>query len=371
MASIRALFILAAIAILLSAGCAGYYRAAPKQAKNETNNSSPGENRSIDVGLANPASVYCIDNGYRNEIRTNPDGSQTGYCVFPNGRECEEWEFLRGKCTDADSFEIVESPGFVMNPKEISYKFYSDGRLVLAETYLREGNSSSLMAWLKPSDFAAFVKSAREQGFESFSGSYSTCGGGEAYGSCPTDMPSMNLKLVAQGNEKSVSIYAPADRPEKLNSLILSFKKLFEENSFVEASASGCTLMQSNSTRKLACFGCSGGITNVKCSSPSADFEKADTDGSLGSCAVDVQGACSYLPPRDMTEKLCKSSGGFWNECASACRGAPEGTACIMMCVQECECGGIAGFGCPAGFFCTDYLPKGAADAMGVCKPLQ
>jgi hypothetical protein len=41
-----------------------------------------------------------------------------------------------------------------------------------------------------------------------------------------------------------------------------------------------------------------------------------------------------------------------------------------MQCVHQCECGGIAGFGCPTGYTCTDYLPKGAADAMGVCKLL-
>ncbi len=74
-------------------------------------------------------------------------------------------------------------------------------------------------------------------------------------------------------------------------------------------------------------------------------------------------------PPADeMTQALCESARGHWNECASACRGAPEGTACTLQCVQQCECGGIAGFGCPAKHHCSDYLPVGAADAMGVCK---
>jgi len=70
-----------------------------------------------------------------------------------------------------------------------------------------------------------------------------------------------------------------------------------------------------------------------------------------------------------ITEAMCRNAGGHWNECGSACRGAPEGTACIMMCVQYCECGGIAGFGCPAGYVCTDYLPdRNTPDAMGICK---
>ena len=48
--------------------------------------------------LPNPASKYCIEQGYNITIRTNPDGSQTGYCIFPNGRECEEWAYFRGEC---------------------------------------------------------------------------------------------------------------------------------------------------------------------------------------------------------------------------------------------------------------------------------
>ena len=49
-------------------------------------------------GLANPASVYCEENGGKVEIRTAEDGSQLGICVFPDGHECDEWEFFRGEC---------------------------------------------------------------------------------------------------------------------------------------------------------------------------------------------------------------------------------------------------------------------------------
>jgi len=69
-----------------------------------------------------------------------------------------------------------------------------------------------------------------------------------------------------------------------------------------------------------------------------------------------------------LTEKICKSAGGNWNECGSACRNDSEATICTMQCVQYCECGGIAGFDCPQGYYCTDYMPKNAKDAMGVCK---
>ncbi len=51
-----------------------------------------------ETGTANPASIYCQDNGGQVEIRTAADGSQAGVCRFPDGSECEEWAFLRGDC---------------------------------------------------------------------------------------------------------------------------------------------------------------------------------------------------------------------------------------------------------------------------------
>ena len=69
-----------------------------------------------------------------------------------------------------------------------------------------------------------------------------------------------------------------------------------------------------------------------------------------------------------ITKQMCEQYRGHWNECGSACRGAPEGTPCILMCVTYCECGGEGGFDCPPSYFCTDYIPKGAADATGICK---
>jgi hypothetical protein len=54
------------------------------------------------AGLANPASVNCVNKGGNSEIRTNSDGSQTGYCTFPDGSECEEWAFYRNQCSPAN-----------------------------------------------------------------------------------------------------------------------------------------------------------------------------------------------------------------------------------------------------------------------------
>jgi len=58
-----------------------------------------GTNNSETTGIANPASVHCVDLGYQLEIRTSADGGQYGVCMFPDGTECEEWEFFRGECS--------------------------------------------------------------------------------------------------------------------------------------------------------------------------------------------------------------------------------------------------------------------------------
>jgi putative hemolysin len=49
------------------------------------------------VSLPNPASVFCEEQGYKLELRTDASGT-AGYCIFPDGSECEEWAFFRGEC---------------------------------------------------------------------------------------------------------------------------------------------------------------------------------------------------------------------------------------------------------------------------------
>ena len=44
--------------------------------------------------IANPASVYCVQQGGRVEIIDTKKG-QIGICVLPDGRRIEEWKFFR------------------------------------------------------------------------------------------------------------------------------------------------------------------------------------------------------------------------------------------------------------------------------------
>ncbi len=71
------------------------------------------------TGLANPASVYCEEQGYTLEMRTDAGGGTYGVCVFPDGSECEEWAFYRGECKPASASEAaLEATPTVEPPAE-------------------------------------------------------------------------------------------------------------------------------------------------------------------------------------------------------------------------------------------------------------
>jgi putative hemolysin len=58
----------------------------------------PGAQPTGQVGMANPASVYCTKQGGKLEIRSDAQGGQTGHCIFADGSQCEEWAYFRGEC---------------------------------------------------------------------------------------------------------------------------------------------------------------------------------------------------------------------------------------------------------------------------------
>ncbi len=59
-----------------------------------TNQASPA----TPANMANPASVYCEQNGGKLEMRQDASGGTAGICKFPDGSECDEWAYFRGEC---------------------------------------------------------------------------------------------------------------------------------------------------------------------------------------------------------------------------------------------------------------------------------
>jgi len=52
------------------------------------------------IGLANPASINCVDKGGTLKIETRPDGGEFGVCYFMDNYQCEEWALYRGDCSE-------------------------------------------------------------------------------------------------------------------------------------------------------------------------------------------------------------------------------------------------------------------------------
>ncbi|MGL4673360.1 MAG: putative hemolysin [Wohlfahrtiimonas sp.] len=53
------------------------------------------QNDESQVGMANPASTYCIEQGGESILKMSKSGDQYGVCHFSNGREIEEWKYYR------------------------------------------------------------------------------------------------------------------------------------------------------------------------------------------------------------------------------------------------------------------------------------
>lgn len=83
---------------------------------------APGDSLSEDVGMPNPASVYCEEQGGTLEIREDVDGGQVGYCRFGDGSACEEWAFFRGECLVGGIYPIVSTA-------EDGWKIYRNDKL--------------------------------------------------------------------------------------------------------------------------------------------------------------------------------------------------------------------------------------------------
>jgi hypothetical protein len=47
------------------------------------------------IGIPNPASVNCTEQGGRVDLRRDAARNIYGVCLFPDGRECEEWALFR------------------------------------------------------------------------------------------------------------------------------------------------------------------------------------------------------------------------------------------------------------------------------------
>lgn len=65
------------------------------------------------VGMANPASVYCEEQWGTLKIETAEDGSQWGICLFNDWSYCEEWSYFREECQPGEIMYNTIDDGFI------------------------------------------------------------------------------------------------------------------------------------------------------------------------------------------------------------------------------------------------------------------
>jgi uncharacterized protein len=91
----------------------------PPNPVNTTSQSAvANQNENGNTGIANPASVNCVQKGGKLEIRTVADGGQVGYCIFPDDSTCEEWQYFRGQCQPKSAPNPANSNNNSANPTD-------------------------------------------------------------------------------------------------------------------------------------------------------------------------------------------------------------------------------------------------------------
>ena len=69
------------------------------------------------IGTANPASVYCVEQGGESIIKKDNDGNEYGICKFNDGKEIDEWDFYRKNhnLTEKGTPEVYVKPEAIIN----------------------------------------------------------------------------------------------------------------------------------------------------------------------------------------------------------------------------------------------------------------
>ncbi len=91
--------------IFIGAGCNPFAKEAePEQSEIITEETSTetidygDAQMAEDTALSNPATVYCLSQEGQFTMKKTMTGVTEGYCILPNGMECEVWAMYKGEC---------------------------------------------------------------------------------------------------------------------------------------------------------------------------------------------------------------------------------------------------------------------------------
>ena len=131
----KKIIILIGIVMILISGCV--------KDSNNLVQSELSEEEKIEegMGLADPSAIYCHQLGYKLK------SSQTqGFCVFPDGSECDTWAFYRGEC--GRKWSICTKLGYDMK-NLTQYEGWDEGGICITKKKTQQfGNITSTKAEL-------------------------------------------------------------------------------------------------------------------------------------------------------------------------------------------------------------------------------
>lgn len=281
-----------------------------------------------DANMPNPASVYCEKNGGTLKILTDASGAQSGECTLKDGTKCDEWAFFRGECPAGNSNTQLANPAS-KNCVDKGGKLdivtdASGGQRGICT--LKDGTKCEEWAYMR--------------------------------GECPKNYEVTEV----MGDSCSVDTDCETPATYKMMSRCPFTSKCLQEK---------CTVVCPKFIDgKYADVKVCGECPQLSAPGPNFCMDGTIVPGEKNECGCQGQPSCdSNQRVMAITQDVCEKARGHWNECGSACRNDPDAEVCTLQCVQYCECGGIAGFGCPEGYECANYIPNDSIDAMGVCTP--
>lgn len=115
------------VLVLIVIGLICYFSFFKKEQKIDSglSESQPEES----VGLANPASVHCQEQGGELSIKDFESG-QKGFCLFSDGSQCEEWDFFRGDCSKGQlKIEVLQEGAGILADKNDTVSVHYSGYL--------------------------------------------------------------------------------------------------------------------------------------------------------------------------------------------------------------------------------------------------
>lgn len=80
------------------------------------------------VGMANPAAVYCEGLGYSMASRETTAGMDAA-CIFPDGNECGQWDFLSGRCGQEYTYCLQQGGAMLDQGTNIGTCVFDDGSI--------------------------------------------------------------------------------------------------------------------------------------------------------------------------------------------------------------------------------------------------